>query len=133
MGTKGQPKISFFIKFIIAYKVIQLKERYNITPRAAWLMFSKQKGFKDLMQEHFKNRASYLLENLLSGPKIDGYSGEIQDARKNFYKNHIKKIIGNFKSLKVKTPREYKEYKTKIKAKKVSGIASLKNIIKKTR
>lgn len=133
MKKVGQPKISFFVKFCIAYKVMQYQKRYNLTPFKAWMKLTKHKAFKDLMQEHFKNRASYLLENLLSGPKIDGYSGEIQDARKNFYKNHIKKIIGNFKSLKVKTPREYKEYKTKIKAKKVSGIASLKNIIKKTR
>ncbi len=131
MGTKGQPKISFFIKFIIAYKVIQLKERYNITPRAAWLMFSKQKGFKDLMQEHFKNRADHLLENILGGPA--GTYPEIKDARVNFYKNHIRKIIKLFPTLKIYTPKEYKDYLAKIKANKSKGIGSLKNPFKRTR
>ena len=57
MGSKqGQPKISFFVKFIIAYKVIQYQKRYNLTPRAAWLEFSGLKGFKDLMQDHYKNK-----------------------------------------------------------------------------
>ena len=131
MGTKGQPKISFFVKFIIAYKVIQLKERYNITPRAAWLMFSKQKGFKDLMQEHFKNRADHLLENILGGPV--GVYPEVKDARINFYKNHIRKIISEFPKLKIYTPKEYKEYLVKIKANKSKGIGSLKNPFKRTR
>lgn len=133
MGKVGQPKITFFVKFCIAYKVMQYQRRWNVTPFKAWMMFSNHRGFKDLMQEHYKNRASYLLENILGGPRIDGYSGEIQDPRKNFYKNHIRKIIEQFKNIKIYTPKEFKEYKAKIKAKKVSGIASLKNIIKKTR
>ena len=41
MGTQGQPKITYFVKFVIAYKVIQYQKRYNLTPRAAWLKLSK--------------------------------------------------------------------------------------------
>jgi len=131
MGKRGQPKISFFVKFIIAYKVIQLKKRWNLTPRAAWLMFSKQKGFKDLMKEHFKNKADHLLENILGGPV--GVYPEVKDARINFYKNHIRKIISEFPKLKIYTPKEYKEYLVKIKANKSKGIGSLKNPFKRTR
>jgi len=131
MGKRGQPKISFFVKFIIAYKVIQLKKRWNLTPRAAWLMFSKQKGFKDLMKEHFKNRADHLLENILGGPV--GVYPEVKDARINFYQNHIRKIISEFPKLKIYTPKEYKDYLAKIKARKLSGIGSLKNPFKRTR
>ena len=131
MGKRGQPEISFFVKFIIAYKVIQLKKRWNLTPRAAWLMFSKQKGFKDLMKEHFKNRADHLLENILGGPV--GVYPEVKDARINFYKNHIRKIISEFPKLKIYTPKEYKEYLVKIKANKSKGIGSLKNPFKRTR
>ena len=133
MGKRGQPKISFFVKFIIAYKVIQLKKRWNLTPRAAWLMFSKQKGFKDLMKEHFKNRADHLLENILGVATVEGYSGNIKDAKINFYKNHIRKIIAEFPKLKIYTPKEYKDYLAKIKARKLSGIGSLKNPFKRTR
>ncbi len=131
MGKQGQPKITYFVRFIIAYKVIQLKKRFNITPRAAWLMFSKQKGFKDLMREHFKNKADHLLENILGGPV--GVYPEIKDARINFYKNHIRKIIAEFPKLKIYTPKEYKAYLVKIKANKSKGIGSLKNPFKRTR
>jgi len=131
MGKQGQPKITYFVRFIIAYKVIQLKKRFNITPRAAWLMFSKQKGFKDLMREHFKNKADHLLENILGGPV--GVYPEIKDARINFYKNHIRKIIAEFPKLKIYTPAEYKSYLAKIKANKSKGIGSLKNTIKRVR
>ena len=125
MGTKGQPKIAFFVKFIIAYKVIQLKERYNITPRAAWLMFSKQKGFKDLMQEHFKNKtqSQFWVYNILLNKSV----------RLAFYKNHIRKIIEKFPTLKIYTPKEYKDYLAKIKANKTRGIGSLKKSVKRTR
>ena len=131
MGKQGQPKITYFVRFIIAYKVIQLKKRFNITPRAAWLMFSKQKGFKDLMREHFKNKADHLLENILGGPV--GVYPEIKDARINFYKNHIRKIIAEFPKLKIYTPKEYKAYLVKIKANKSKGIGSLNNPFKRTR
>ena len=133
MGKQGQPKISFFVKFIIAYKVIQLKKRFNLTPRAAWLMFSKQKGFKDLMREHYKDRADYLLENILGAATDDGPDGNIKDAKINFYKNHIRKIIEKFPSLKIYTPTEYKEYLVKIKTNKTMGLGSLKNITKRVR
>ena len=136
MGSKqGQPKISFFVKFIIAYKVIQYQKRYNLTPRAAWLEFSGLKGFKDLMQDHYKNKEDreILLRKILGGATVDGYSGNIQDARINFYKNHIRKIIAEFPKLKIYTPAEYKEYLAKIKVNKTMGIGSLKNTIKRTR
>ena len=133
MGNRGQPKISFFVKFIIAYKVIQYQKRYNLTPRAAWLLLTTHKAFKDLMEEHFKNKADHLLENILGAATVDGYSGNIKDARINFYKNHIRKIIEKFPSLKIYTPAEYKAYKDKIKANKTKGIRSLKKTIKRVR
>ena len=94
-------------------------------------MFSKQKGFKDLMKEHFKNKADHLLENILGGPV--GVYPEVKDARINFYQNHIRKIISEFPKLKIYTPKEYKDYLAKIKARKLSGIGSLKNPFKRTR
>ena len=133
MGKQGQPKISFFVKFIIAYKVIQYQKRYSLTPRAAWLLLTEHKSFKDLMHEHYKNRADHLLENILGAATVDGYSGNIKDARVNFYKNHIRKIIKKFPSLKIYTPKEYKAYLVKIKANKSKGIGSLKNPFKRTR
>ena len=133
MGTQGQPKISFFVKFIIAYKVIQYQKRFNLTPRAAWLMLSEHRAFKSLMKEHFKNKADHLLENILGVATVDGYSGNIKDAKINFYKNHIRKIIAEFPKLKIYTPKEYKDYLAKIKARKLSGIGSLKNPFKRTR
>jgi len=125
MGKRGQPKISFFVKFIIAYKVIQLKNRYNLTPRAAWLLFTKQKGFKNLMREHYKNK-----------DQIDWWVESIsieEDVKINFYKNHIQKIIAQFPKLKIYTPAEYKSYLVKIKANKSKGLGSLKNTIKRVR
>jgi len=94
-------------------------------------MFSKQKGFKDLMHEHYKDRADYLLENILGG--ASGAYPDIKDARVNFYKNHIRKIIEKFPSLKIYTPTEYKEYLVKIKTNKTMGLGSLKNTTKRTR
>jgi len=133
MGTQGQPKITYFVRFVIAYKVIQYQKRYNLTPRAAWLKLSKHRAFKSLMEEHFKNRADHLLENILGVATVDGYSGNIKDAKINFYKNHIRKIISEFPKLKIYTPKEYKEYLVKIKANKTRGIGSLKNPFKRTR
>lgn len=137
MGSKqGQPKIDDFVKFVIAYKVIQYKKRYNLTPRAAWLKLSEHKGFQDLMSYHFKNRAAHLLDNILSGPS--GAYPEIKDARVNFYKNHIKKIIEEYPNLKIYTPKEYKEYwdeyrateKARKIASKTQGLMSMKYKIK---
>ena len=131
MGKQGQPKISFFVKFIIAYKVIQYQKRFNLTPRASWLKLTEHKAFKDLMKEHFKGRANHLLENILGGPS--GAYPDIKDARVNFYKNHIRKIIEKFPSLKIYTPKEYKEYLVKIKTNSTKGIGSLKNTFKRVR
>jgi len=133
MGNVGQPKISFFVKFIIAYEVIRYQKRWNLTPRAAWLKFSKHKAFKDLMQEHFKNKKDRYLIGMLGGPTVDGYSGEIRDAKKNFYKNHIREIIKQFPSLKIYTPKEYKAYLVKIKARKSMGLGSLTSPYKRAR
>ena len=125
MGKQGQPKITYFVRFIIAYKVIQLKKRFNITPRAAWLMLSKQKGFKSLIKEHYKNKdqTDRWVERILKN----------DDVKINFYKNHIRKIIEQFPTLKIYTPKEYKAYLVKIKANKSKGIRSLKNTIKRVR
>jgi len=125
MGNRGQPKIDYFVKFIIAYKVIQLKDRYNLTPRAAWLMFTSQKGFKDLIKEHYKNKdqTDWWVESILKE----------EDVKINFYKNHIRKIIAEFPKLKIYTPTEYKSYLAKIKANKSKGIGSLKKTIKRVR
>tara|TARA_R100000988_G_scaffold101865_1_gene75680 strand:- start:167 stop:568 length:402 start_codon:yes stop_codon:yes gene_type:complete len=131
MGKQGQPKISFFVKFIIAYKVIQYQKRYSLTPRAAWLKLSEHRAFKSLMKEHFRNKADRLLENILGGPV--GVYPQIQDAKINFYKNHIRKIIAEFPKLKIYTPKEYKAYLVKIKANKTKGLGSLKNPFKRTR
>ena len=133
MGKQGQPKISFFVKFIIAYKVIQYQKRFNLTPRASWLKLTEHKAFKDLMKEHFKGRANHLLENILDVERSDGLSGNIKDAKLNFYKNHIRKIIEKFPSLKIYTPKEYKEYLVKIKTNSTKGIGSLKNTVKRVR
>jgi len=133
MGNVGQPKITFYIRFVIAYKVIQYQKRWNLTPRAAWLRFSEHKAFKDLMQEHFKNKKDKYLIGMLGGPIEDGYSGNIKDTKINFYKNHIRKIIEQFPTLKIYTPKEYRDYLAKIKARKLSGIGSLRNTIKRVR
>ena len=133
MGSKrGQPEIDDFVKYIIAYKVIQYQKRYNLTPRAAWLKLSIHKGFKDLMSHHFKNRAAHLLDNILSGPS--GAYPDIKDARVNFYKNHIPKILEQYFALKIYTPKEYKEwwaeYRAAEKARKIAsktqGLMSMK-------
>lgn len=130
MGKQGQPKILFFVKYIIAYKVIQYQKRYAVTTRAAWLKFTEHKAFKDLMHEHFKNRKDNLLENLLGGPS--GHYPDIKDARINFYKNHIKKIIEQFPKLKIYTPKEYKESLARMEANKTMGLASLKQWAKRS-
>jgi len=125
MGKRGQPKISYFVKFIIAYKVIQYQKRYKLTLRASWLLFTTHKAFKDLIEEHYKNKdqTGWWVESILKE----------EDVKINFYKNHIKKIIAEFPKLKIYTPAEYKSYLVKIKANKSKGIGSLKNTIKRVR
>ena len=125
MGKVGQPKITFYIRFIIAYKVIQYQKRWNLTPRAAWLKFSEHKAFKDIMRDHFKNKThtEYWVNNIL----------EYKNVRETFYKNHIREIIKQFPSLKIYTPKEYKDYLAKIKARKTMGLGSLKKSVKRVR
>ena len=125
MGNRGQPKITFYIKFVIAYKVIQLQKRYNLTPRAAWLELTNHSAFKQLMLEHFKNKTytQHWVNNIL----------ESTDVRRTFYKNHIREIIKQFPTLKIYTPKEYKAYLVKIKARKTMGLGSLRNTIKRVR
>ena len=125
MGKRGQPKISFFVKFIIAYKVIQLKKRFNLTARASWLLFTTHKAFKDLIKEHYKNKdqTDWWVESILKD----------DDVKINFYKNHIRKIIAEFPKLKIYTPKEYKAYLVKIKANKTKGLGSLRNPFKRVR
>jgi len=125
MGNVGQPKITFYIKFIIAYKVIQYQKRYNLTPRAAWLKLTNHKAFKDIMRDHFKNKihTEYWVNNIL----------EYKNVRETFYKNHIREIIKQFPSLKIYTPKEYKAYLAKIKARKTMGLGSLKKSVKRIR
>ena len=125
MGKIGQPKITFFVRFIIAYKVMQYQKRYNLTPFKAWMHLTKHSGFEKLKREHFKNKEfpDHWISNILSS----------DDVRKTFYKNHIKKIIGQFKNIKIYSPKEFNQYKAKIKANKLSGIASLKNSLKQAR
>ena len=96
MGKQGQPKISFFVKYIIAYKVIQYQKRYNLTLRASWLKLTEHKAFKDLMQQNFSNKvhSQYWVNNILSS----------DDVKVNFYNHHIKKIIAEFPKLKVEVP-----------------------------
>jgi len=125
MGNIGQPKITFYIRFVIAYKVIQYQKRWNLTPRAAWLKFSEHKAFKDLMRDHFKNKThtEYWVNNIL----------ENRNVGETFYKNHIREIIKQFPSLKIYTPNEYKAYLVKIKSRKTMGLGSLKKTIKRIR
>jgi hypothetical protein len=126
MGIRrGQPKISFFVKFIIAYKVKQYQKRWNLTARAAWLQFSETKTFECLMKEHFKNKVytGHWVNNIL----------ENKNVRETFYKNHIREIIKQFPSLKIYTPKEYKDYLAIIKARKTIGLGSLKKYASKAR
>ena len=98
---KGQPRTSHFVRFTIAYKVVQYIKRYNLTPRQAWLKLSevddkgnwKKRGFQQLLEEHYKNR------------EFDThFIGQLKDrtARINFYKNHIKKFVDEYLSGKEK-------------------------------
>ncbi len=125
MGKRGQPKISYFVKFIIAYKVIQYQKRYNLTPRASWLKLTEHKSFKDLIKEHYKNKdqTDWWVESILKDT----------DVKINFYKNHIRKIIEQFPKLRIYTQAEYKAHLVKIKNNKTKGIGSLKNTIKRVR
>jgi|TARA_R100001129_G_scaffold26456_1_gene17661 hypothetical protein len=122
---KGQPKITFFIKFCIAYKVKQYQKRWNLSPFKAWMKFTNHDSFKDLMAEHFKNKsyANFWVDNIYKN----------LDVRKTFYKNHIAKIMKELGHIKIYSPKEYKAYQRQIKARKLSGIGSLKRSVKRVR
>ena len=57
MGTRGQPKISYFIEQCIAFKVMQYAKRYNESHYKAWFRLTKHRAFKDLMNVNYKNEA----------------------------------------------------------------------------
>ena len=122
---KGQPKITFFIKFCIAYKVKQYQKRWKLSPFKAWMKFTNHDSFKDLMAEHFKNKsyANFWVDNIYKN----------LDVRKTFYKNHIAKIMKELGHIKIYSPKEYKAYQRQIKARKLSGIGSLKRSVKRVR
>ena len=92
---KGQPRTSHFVRFTIAYKVVQYIKRFNLTPRQAWLKLSevddkgnwKKRGFQQLLEEHYKNREfdTHFIKQLKD-----------RTARINFYKNHIKKFVDEY-------------------------------------
>ena len=125
MGTKGRPRISEFVKFIIAYKVIQYSKRWNETHYRAWLRFVKVKAFKDLMQEHYKNtqHRDHWVKTITRN----------FDRQRSFYSKHLKEIIRKFPKLKIYTPKEYKAYLVKMKARKTMGLGSLKATVKRVR
>lgn len=118
---KGQPRTSQFVRFTIAYKVVQYIKRYNLTPRQAWLKLSevddkgnwKKRGFQQLLEEHYKNR------------EFDThFIGQLKDrtARINFYKNHIKKFVDEYLTGKEKEVEDkiqlWKDILLKMKQKK---------------
>ena len=126
MGTKrGRPKISEFVKYIIAYKVIQYSKRFNETPYKAWLRLVRVKAFKDLMQEHYKNTKHR--EHWV------GKLTQSVDSQRKFYSKHLRKILDQFSKLKIYTPKEYKAYLVKNKAKETMGLGSLQGRLNKLR
>ena len=82
---RGQPKIEFFTKFTVIYKVVQYMKRYNYPPYKAWMKLTKHRAFKDLMMEHYKNRVSkeYLVSRICT-EKL---------TQKDFFTNHVKKFL----------------------------------------
>ena len=87
MPKKGQPKIEFFTKYTVIYKVVQYMKRYNYTPYKAWMKLTKHRAFRELMMEHYKNRVSkdYLVDRICNE----------YDRKKDFYKNHVKKFLNS--------------------------------------
>ena len=57
MGIRrGQPKISDFVKFTIAYKVVQYEKRCNITSYKAWLLLTaKNMKSPNVKKNFYKN------------------------------------------------------------------------------
>ena len=85
MGTRGQPKISYFIEQCIAFKVMQYAKRYNESHYKAWFRLTKHRAFKDLMNVNYKNRRAreYWVQRLTTS----------FEAQKKFYTKHIKKWV----------------------------------------
>ena len=83
MGAKGQPKTKLFIRYSIAYKVIQYEKRWKITPYKAWLQLTEHRNFAYLMKPHFQRFKKYKgntkWREVIKDP----------DWKKNFYKNNI--------------------------------------------
>ena len=48
MGKRGQPKTSLFVRYNIAYKVIQYEKAWKITPYKAWLLLTEKTDLKIL-------------------------------------------------------------------------------------
>ena len=77
MGTRGQPKITEFIEYCIAFKVMQYAKRYNETHYKAWFRLTKHRAFKDLMRVNYKNfkiHNPWLLENHLNNKSRKSYT-----------------------------------------------------------
>jgi len=102
MGSKkGQPRTSQFVRFTIAYKVVQYlkaaqKRSHKLTVRQAWLKLSdydkekdkwKKRGFQELLEEHYKNRE--FSKHFINQLKDRTY-------RINFYKNNVKKFVDEY-------------------------------------
>ena len=85
MGTRGQPKISYFIEQCIAFKVMQYAKRYNESHYKAWFRLTKHRAFKDLMKDHYKNTShpEHWVQRLTTS----------FEAQKKFYTKHIKKWV----------------------------------------
>ena len=74
MGTRGQPKISYFIEQCIAFKVMQYAKRYNESHYKAWFRLTKHRAFKDLMNVNYKNKEpEMLIKRLTTDPKAYEY------------------------------------------------------------
>lgn len=87
MPKRGQPEIEFFTKYIVIYKVVQYMKRYNYTSHKAWMKLTQHRGFKDLMIDHYKNKVSkeYYVDRICNH----------KSAQKDFYTNHVKKLLNS--------------------------------------
>lgn len=87
MKKRGQPEIRFFTKYMVIWKVVQYMKRYNYTPYKAWMKLTKHRAFRDLMMDHYKNRKSqdYLVNRICNE----------YETKKDFYKNHVKKLLNS--------------------------------------
>jgi hypothetical protein len=85
----GQPKIHWFVKKTICFKVKQYSKTYKVSTRQAFLKLCnlsshhRKTGFYMLMDYHFKNKRhpGYWKDRMINEP----------DTQINFYKNHVKK------------------------------------------